>query len=163
MVSEKVRSKIIEWIRNGISYSVIMDKVKDLGESISKGGITYIKKDQVKKETEQTEQETEQETEQKPKKKQLTTPEIKKIQATYITGLELFEKKETEKLKKYSFPKLFTDIEFNIFYHSWKTIYSSNLNRYKSNKAHGMLNSLCVLNDLIEKIKLRGKYNDSVL
>lgn len=53
-----------------------MKKVKEEGYSISKGGITYIKKEHEKEKTEQIEQKTEQ-TEQKTE--QLTIKETEKI------------------------------------------------------------------------------------
>lgn len=42
-VSDLMRKKIIKWVEEKVPYSKIMERVKNAGETISKGGITYIK------------------------------------------------------------------------------------------------------------------------
>jgi len=86
-----------------------MKKVKEEGYSISRGGITYIKKEHEKEKTEQTEQEIEQKTEQTEQEtEQLTIKETEQISEIIkedlykpISGVYSYLFDEFEQLKTY--------------------------------------------------------------
>lgn len=147
-VSKKVRKKIIGWLEKKVKYEDIIKYVEKEGESISKGGITYIKYQEFSKKTKQAKQE---------KKENPRVQDTKKEKKSEFTNaLELHE--EQIKTELYNTGKLLTELEFNLFEKSFETVYNSNLTRLLNAKAHGILNSLNNLKKIIAIIKKRGKY-----
>lgn len=135
-----IRNGIIERINDGISYTKIIEWVKEQGYSISRGGISYIK---TKHEKEKAEQKTKQNSEQAEQKKKRTKQEIKQ---KYL-------------IQEDKFSKFLTKTEFNNFEKAVLVITKSNYKRYLRAKAFGMLSALDVINETLKIIKERGKYN----
>ena len=86
-VSPKVRKKIVGWLKEKVKYDDIIELVKKEGESISKGGINYIKEQDL---TEPTEQKTEKQA--RKKKAQDKKPQFE-------NALEVYENQKKKKSK----------------------------------------------------------------
>lgn len=129
-------------------------KVEDEGYSISRGGITYIKKSSGSAITEQT---TKQESEQTEQKKENSVPGITNDK---IDKKDTKDKKSTKTIKKsqISHKKFLSILEFKTLENAFNVIYQSNLKRLKSNRATGILNALNTVKTTIEIIKKRGNY-----
>ncbi|MBA7492425.1 hypothetical protein ES702_02975 [subsurface metagenome] len=145
-VDEVVREKILNWIKNGKKYTEIMVLVEKEGQTITKGGITFIKKEAEKK-------------------AKLTKPTKQKIDVSKIFTGHSREKKpkfenalERQKPKDIVYTKLLSDLEFSNFEKSLEIVINSNTKRLKTAKAFGILNALNILKDTCKMIKKRGKY-----
>ena len=153
-VNNYLRNKIITWLEEGKPYSKIIELVKAEGGSISKGGISYIKKNIAPEEI--TKPET------KPEEKTTIQEEIVPVKPEFKTAFELHRenlKKEFESSEaNVKFSRLLTDLEFLTFENALNIIVNSNLIRLKKAKATGILNALNTLIDTCKMIKKRGKY-----
>lgn len=143
-----IRNKIIAWISKGKPYSKIIEKVEKEGYSISKGGITYIKKSH--EEEENSEQNTEQESEQTKQKK------IKSIESNENS----VEEKSTKpiEISQISNDLLLTELEFKNLENAFQIVYNSNEKRLKNYRATGILNALNTVKTTIEIMKERGGF-----
>ena len=165
-----LRNKILNWIKEEIPYSEIMDLVKKEGATISRGGITYIKKSSI---TEQTEQKTEEKTEQTEQKKEKSNASraSKKIETTKEgfclmpnCSNQVYEDKLICKTHYFGLyeetpqEKLLSDLEFTLLKSSFETVYNSNKIRLEKANAKGILNSLNNVRYIIEIIEKRGNY-----
>lgn len=155
-VSENVRKKIIEWLNKKIKYEDIIKLVEKEGESITKGGITYIKYSEFSKKSKQTKQknvpeenESESSTGDLQEENEEKKPDLK-------TALELH--KENIKTELYETNRVLTDFEFKMFKKNFEVIYNSNLIRLQKANAKGILNALDNCKDTIQVIEQRGNY-----
>ena len=146
-VPPHIRNKIIEWINEGISYTIIMEKVEKEGYSISRGGITYIKTANPK---EITEQKTKQKTKQTKQKEDPKSEDPKDKQETK----SIKPHKKSQTLNDF----LLSELEFKNLESAFNVVYQSNLKRLKNNRATGILNALNLVNDTIKIMKERGNF-----
>jgi len=146
-VDSILRSKILQWIKEGKTYETIKELVKKEGGKISNGGITYIKKEEAKKITEQKTEETTEQTEQGKKEDQTIKKNRKHI-----------EEVKKDLLQPVLEIKILSDLEFSLLKSSYEIVFKSNQKRLKNNNASGILNSLNNVRNIIKIIEKRGNY-----
>lgn len=134
-------------ISKGVSYTEIEKRVKNAGYSISRGGISYIKKSH---ESEITEQNTKQKTEQTEQHSEKNIENNEEYNEE--KSIKPFEK------SKISNKFLLTDLEFKNLENAFNIVYSSNEKRLKNYRASGVLNALNTVKSTIEIIKKRGNF-----
>lgn len=174
-VSERVKKLIIGWLKEKKKYKDIIDLVANEKESIGKSGITYIKQNSFspeKKITEQTEQKTEEKSLviQTTEKNRKHIEEVKKTLYKPIPDKNLIleldkiiqeKQKQIDALKKTIIQAkntILSDLEFSLLKSSYEVVFKSNHKRLKNNNAHGILNSLNTVKNIIEIIEKRGNY-----
>jgi len=153
-ISVSMRERILQWIKDEKPYSEIIELVEQAGGKISRGGITYIKKTHLTEQTKQTEQKSVKKTgKTKPKISPESREEIYKEQkyADFYKALDTSPASNT-------WGAFLTDLEFKMLENSFQTLYKSNLIRLQNNRAHGILNALNSVDDIIKKIKIRGNF-----